>query len=316
MQAVTTSARPARRGGPRTVAEGVLGWLHTVRARAMLLLAPGLILLVAVVFIPVLQAIRLAFSSWQGAGAPRFDGLANFRQLGAGSGFGSSLEITGIFTLVGAGGSLLLATGLAWAATVDARHTRLMSVIWFLPLVSPLPVAGVYWSTAFQPPSGVMDYLLGLIGLGSQHAWLASATISIYVVAFTFIWIQTGFSFLVLLGAMRSVPSDLLEAGRLDGCSNWYAFRKIIFPLIMPVFGTVAMLELVATFNSYALIWSMTSGGPGFSTSILAVFVYREAFVFNDYGLASASALCGGIVLTAVAFGALAATKSRVGTAR
>jgi ABC-type sugar transport system permease subunit len=270
--------------------------------------------LLAVFFaIPVVDGIRLSFSSWGGAGPVAWVGLGNYRQIWSG-GFGSTLILTVKYSLLSTAGIMILAALMAAAISSGVKGARFYRVIWFLPGIAPIAAVSVFWGVAFQPIGGVMDSILGYLGLGSTHAWLASASDAIYPTIFVTIWASVGFAFLVLLGAMEQIPVSLNEAARLDGASWFKIFRSVTLPLIRPVAGVIALLETIWTFNGFTTIWGMTQGGPGYATSTVPVLVYQEAFRETNFGLASSMAVIGGVILVALGAVMLRVSRSRQGT--
>ncbi|MEA5117992.1 MAG: sugar ABC transporter permease, partial [Propionicimonas sp.] len=120
-------------------------------------------------------------------------------------------------------------------------------------------------------------------------------------------------AFLLILGAMEQIDIAVYEAARIDGAGYWAAFWSITVPLIRPVLAITLLLELIWNFNGFTVIWALTQGGPGYATSTLPVLVYRTAFQQIDFGLGSAMAVMGGVILTLVGVAALRLSASRQG---
>jgi ABC-type sugar transport system permease subunit len=258
----------------------------------------GIVLLVAY---PVVRTVYLSLTSWDGASAPKFIGTTNFRDItGQGGDLWATVLRTIRFSLVATIGVMVIGTLLAAALSAGIPGARFFRVVWFLPMVVPVSVSGVYWVNAFQPTTGLSNYLLGKVGLGTTHAWLADPHAALYVTSFVWVWISTGFAMIIMLGAMNGVPVEIYEAAEMDGCSVLRRFFSITLPLVRPTLATVALLEIIFTFNGFTLIWAMTQGGPGTSTQILPVEVYRQAFINGNYGAASAQAVVGGVLLLLV----------------
>jgi ABC-type sugar transport system permease subunit len=274
---------------------------------------PAIALLLLFLAVPVVDGIRLSFSSWGGAGPMAWVGLGNYRAIMA-NGFGSTLILTVKYSLLSTAGIMLLASLMAAAISNGVKGARFYRVVWFLPGIAPIAAVSVFWSLAFQPMSGVMDAILGDLGLGSTHAWLADANFAIYPTVFVTIWASVGFAFLVLLGAMEQIPVSLNEAARLDGASWMRIFRSVTLPLIRPVVGVIALLEMIWTFNGFTTIWGMTQGGPGYATSTVPVLVYNEAFRETNFGLASSMAVIGGLILIVLGAVMLRVSRSRQGS--
>jgi ABC-type sugar transport system permease subunit len=169
----------------------------------------------------------------------------------------------------------------------------------------------VFWATAFQPRIGTANAVLGSLGLGDRHAWLADPDKAIYVLVFVSIWGGVGFAFLLMLGGMEQIPVSLYEAARIDGASVPRQFFSITLPLVRPVLAITATLQLIWAFNGFTLIWGLTKGGPADSTSTLAVHVYKEGFQFFRFGEASTVAVLASAVLIVVGFVAMRNSSSQ-----
>jgi len=290
--------------------------LHRRRRRRRILLllftiGPTVALLALFLGVPLVEGLRLSFSSWGGTGPIRWDGISNYRSVFSGQ-FLTSLELTAKYSVLSMAGIMIAATVLAASVSARVAGFRFYRVIWFLPGIAPVSAVAVFWSTAFQPVQGAVNAILGALGLGNAHAWLGTPNDAIYPVIFVTIWTSVGFAFLLILGAMEQIPTSLYEAARIDGASTLRMFRSITMPLIRPVFTVVALLELIWTFNGFTTIWGMTEGGPGYSTSTLPVIVYRAAFQETAFGQASAMAVVGGAILVVVGVVALRISSRRV----
>lgn len=278
--------------------------------RALLAASPAMALLIVFLGIPLVEGVRLSFSSWGGTGPIAWVGLRNYRESFA-DGFGSTLWLTVKYSFLSTVGTMIAATVMAAAVSARVGGSRVYRVIWFIPGIAPVAAMSVFWSAAFQPTSGVVDAFLGDLGLGSMHAWLASATDAIYPVIFVTVWASAGFAFLVMLGAMEQVPVSLYEAARLDGAGRLRVFANVTFPLVRPVMGIMSLLEAIWSFNGFTTIWGMTQGGPGYATSTVPVIVYQQAFRETNFGLASSMAVIGGAVLVALGIVMLRISQSR-----
>jgi raffinose/stachyose/melibiose transport system permease protein len=299
-----SASRPGRAARRRALGGGVR------RRTIVLAVSPALVLVACFFGVPIVQGIRFSFSSWGGTGPIIWDGLNNYRQTFTAS-FASTLLLTVRYSVLSMAGIMAVALGLAAAVSAGVRGSTFYRIVWFLPGVAPLAAVGVFWSAAFQPGQGVVNAILGSLGLGNEHAWLAETSTAIYPVIAVTIWASVGFAFLLLLGAMEQIPVSLYEAARIDGAGKVRAFFSITLPLVRPVATVVALLELIWTFNGFTIIWAMTLGGPGTATSILPVLVYRDAFQNLDFGLASSMAVVGGVILMIIGIVSLKVGQSR-----
>lgn len=279
---------PPRQRGPRTP-RGVL-----------LMLLPGIVILVVFFGIPIVDLIRTSLSDWSGIGDATFIGFDNYTKVVTDPEVVAAL-LRSVALGVGASvGICAIATVLAALISGNLRGGSVYRVLWFLPAIAPPTAVAVFWALAVQPRSGAVNAFLGAIGLGDTHAWLADPNTALFVIIGVAIWQGVGFAFLVLLGAMEDVPVAVYEAASIDGASRIRAFFSITLPMIRPVLSMVILLEVIWAFNGFTLVWGMTQGGPGNSTTILPVQVYKDAFLFGDFGTAAAVSVVGGILLLVV----------------
>lgn len=276
----------------------------------ILLATPAIAATVLVYIVPFFGTIRLSFTEWPGIGTPKPVGLDNYRQLLSDSNFYSSVKVTLLFAVATTVGVMILAV---WTALVArrGRGNRFFQIVWFLPAIAPGTAVAVFWGFSFQPISGAVNGLLGRLGLGDGHTWLASPDTAIWVVIFVAIWSGTAFPFLIILGAVLRISPALYEAAELDGATGLRQAWHVTLPMIQPVLAMMTLLELIWNFNSFTIIWGMTRGGPVSSTSTLPVLLYRAAFKDFDFGTASAIGVLASVVLVAVGLLGLGFTRSR-----
>jgi ABC-type sugar transport system permease subunit len=262
----------------------------------VLFLSPAAVLLLLLIAYPIAESVHISLGTWDGIGPVSFKGLHNYERLAHDAVFRSSLQTSLKFFLGTVGLTVVVGILLANAINRDLPGARFFKVVWFLPVIVPVSVAGIFWSNAFQPSTGIANTILGSLGLGSDHAWLGSPTGALACVIFVAVWTQTGYAMLILLGAMDTIPAEVHEAATLDGVGPVSRLFHITLPNIVPMLGTVTSLMAVFSFNAFGIIYAMTRGGPGNSTMILPVLVYKQSFIDQDYGYGSATA----VVTTAI----------------
>lgn len=291
---IAAEARPSRRRPGR---------LDRRSSRTVLItLLPGTVVLLAFFGLPILGLIRTSLSSWTGIGDQQFIGLDNFVALVGDSSFLGALLNSILLSVSSSVGICVIATVLGALVSAGVRGSAVYRVIWFLPGIAPPSAVAVFWSLSVQPQSGVVNAVLGSVGLGDSHAWLAESATALWVVVGVAIWGGAGFAFLVILGAMEEVPVSIHEAAAIDGASALRRFFSLTLPLIRPVLSMVVLLEAIWAFNGFTLVWGMTMGGPGDATTILPVQVYKDAFQFGNFGPAAAISIVGGVILLVVGF--------------
>ncbi len=280
-----------------------------VRVRLVLLAAlPALLLLGGVFAYPIVQTIQLSLSDWRGFGPMDWVGLENYQDVLSSKAFWDALRNTVVFALAATICIVASALLLAVAATRGQKYDSTFRAMWFLPAIVPGTAAAVFWSISVQPQSGVINALLGFLGLGSDHAWLASPDTALWVIVGVAAWTSTAFPFLLLAGAIDRVPVEVYEAARIDGAGDWHQFWYFTLPLIRPVLTMVVALQLIWNFNAFTLVWAMTKGGPAGSTTILPVLLYQEGFKNGDFGTAAAMGVISSVLL--IALGALTLRRS------
>jgi raffinose/stachyose/melibiose transport system permease protein len=289
---------------------------RSTRRTAWIAILPAALAVLIVIGYPVLDGIRLSFTDWGGVGKPDWVGLANYRTAAHTSSVRHSIVLTLEYAAACAAGMVVVGAVLAAAVSGKVKGAAFYRVVWFLPGVAPLTAVAVFWSAAFQPGSGAVNGFLDVIGLGKQHAWLASPNTAIYVVTLVTIWSGAGFVFLLLLGAIEQIPISLYEAASVDGASRVRQFFALTVPLIRPVLVISAMLELIWTANGFSVVWAMTQGGPGEATQTLPILVYRQAFSLGNYGLASAMAALSGVILLVIGLISLRLSRSSQAASR
>jgi raffinose/stachyose/melibiose transport system permease protein len=181
--------------------------------------------------------------------------------------------------------------GLAVALLVDSnvKGEALFKGAIFIPwAISPV-VVGFIWTQMYNPSSGLIDSVLRAIGLpGLARPWLADASLALPAINLAACWVRTGFAMIVFLAALRGVPSELLEAARIDGAGLWQGLWHIVLPLLRPAFTIVIGTSLMLSMGAFDEVWVMTKGGPGFSSYLLSVYLYISTFQTHEGGLGAA----------------------------
>jgi multiple sugar transport system permease protein len=209
-------------------------------------------------------------------GAP-FSGLKNYRTVFADPAFLPALLHTLVFTAL----SLLFqyALGLALAVFFN-QHFRLsatLRALFLVPWLLPLIVSASTWAWMLNSESGVVNAVLHWLGIGPVD-WLTSPQWSLVSVIIANIWIGIPFNLVVLHSGLQAVPASLYEAAAVDGANAWQRFWRITFPLLRPVSAITLLLGLVYTLKVFDIIWIMTKGGPGDSSTTFATWSYRLGF--------------------------------------
>lgn len=263
---------------------------------------PALLVYALVVLYPSGAGIVYAFTDWSGIGDFSFVGFDNFTQLwndeAARGSVLNTLLLTVAIVLVQNGIGLLLALGVH----ARIRSRALLRVIFFAPaVVSPVMVAFL-WKYVYNPdPGSGLNGILGAIGLGSwRQDWLGDPDLALWSVAFMVVWQFAGYSMVIFLAGLESVPDNLHEAAMIDGAGRWQRFRHVTWPLLAPAVTVNVMLSTIGGLKLFDQVYAATNGGPGHASETLSTVLYKQAFVFGNYGYSTAIALVLALFVAAV----------------
>lgn len=265
----------------------------------IIFLIPAAAFLLIFMLIPLFWNLGLSFCEWNGSAAVKFVGLDNFRSLfttkAVNASLSKSIFIALIATVVGMGLGVLYALFLY---RLRKKEQTIFRFIFFSPAMLPLSVVGILFVFVFSNDSGVLNNLLGLVGLESlQRAWLGDPKLSLWVIAIIQGWRQSGVIMILTTTAILALPQSLFENGRLEGTTYWDDVRYIIIPLIKPSLNLLLSMMLMAGFKTYDMVYAMTKGGPGEMTYTAPMKIIQTGFSYNRYGEAAAL----GTILTVIA---------------
>lgn len=253
-------------------------------------LTPNIIVFTIFVFIPIVYSLAMSFTAWRGIDIPQFIGLANFVEIFTDDVFWVALRNT----LVYAAGVVPLSMGLGLLAALGLNVVlpgrALLRTIYFIPVVVSSVVVGMLASWVFNDNYGIINATLRNLGLGRVN-WLSSPQTAMITLIIATIWARLGFCMVIYLAGLQGIPKDYLDAAHVDGATAWQRFRLITFPLLRPSTFLLLILNVIYSFEAFDLVYVMTGGGPGYSTTVLPVYIYESAFELKRYGYANALGL-------------------------
>lgn len=251
------------------------------------MIAPVQLLLLLLIGLPALYVLCLSLHETAFGRAPVFVGLANYHQVLTDPYFWRAFVNTFVVVNVVVYVELAAALGMAtlFASGVPAR--RLMISIVLAPYAVSEVIAVVIWKYMLEPDVGLISGFLALLGL-PELAWTTDRWSALALVALLSIWLHLPFSFLILYTALLGVPKELFESAAIDGATAWQRFRQITVPILMPAILVALMFRYVFAFRLFAEVWLLTGGGPARQTEVLATYLYRHAFRYQEFGIASA----------------------------
>ncbi|MFF8028561.1 carbohydrate ABC transporter permease [Streptomyces sp. NPDC007896] len=291
-----TLASATRRPTTRTPDAG--GRRRPVDHGAWFLVLPALIPILVLSVGPLLYGIGLAFTDAQsGRTAPtRWIGALNFQDLLHDTLFWDSFRI-GLLWAVGVTvPQFLLALGLALLLDQDLRFRPLARALAIIPWAMPEVVVGIMWRLVYNPDAGILNETLRDLGLGDGHDWLSGLGTALPAVIVVGVWAGMPQTTVTLLAGLQNTPRELHEAAAMDGAGAWRRFLTVTWPALRPVALAITALNFIWNFNSFALVYVLTNGGPGGRTRLPMLFAYEEAFRYGQFGYAAAM----GCVMVAV----------------
>lgn len=292
------------------IAEPVL----TVRAKATrrsfsakwlfwLAVAPALLIFGIFSLYPVTQVVVYSFTNFSGfTGAADFVGLNNYIRAFQDEPLHQAIAHTGIYAVFYVGVQLVLAFFIAVLLAGNLRGVNVYRAIFFVPIIIS-PVAVVFtWSFMLDPNAGTINTMLRQFGLDAlAQDWLGNYDLALYTVIAIDLWRNIGFSIVIFLAGLSTIPQDVVEAARVDGASPWQVLRYITVPMMKPTIGLALVLAVNGALRAFDTVYLLTQGGPGGQTELYMTRTFDEAFVRNQFGYAAALTVFVLVALVGVA---------------
>lgn len=261
--------------------------------------APGLVLYLIVFIVPTFLSFYFALTRWNLQTA-EFIGLENFREFFSQDSLRQSLGNTFVYAFCTSLSKVIF--GMFIALGLTGRYNRVkgyLKTLIYFPTLLGFVVVGVSFSS-LMAPNGIINQALKVFGL-SRVPWLSNPKLALWSIAIVDFWKGIGVTTVIYIAGIQAIPSDYFEAAQIDGTNRFQRFRYITFPLLVSSVNTVLTLSLIGGLKSYELILSMTEGGPGFSTHVLGLTIYK-LFGNGMYGLATAGSMIQFIVISIIIF--------------
>ena len=257
---------------------------------AWLFLLPAVIIMIAACLYPVISAIRLGFFDWS-MGTPwseaKWAGWTSFEIVFTDSAMWRSLWTTLKFAAISVSAEMFLGIALALALEGNIRGMAFFRTLFILPMmVAPIAV-GLTWRYLFDAQFGLINAVLAVFGVAAK-GWLADETLAFAAIIISDIWQWTPFVFIMVIAGLANVDSSVLEAARIDGARWWTTTIRVKLPMIAHVLAITLVMRLIDAFRVLEVIYVLTFGGPGDSTEVLSMHIYKTAFIGQKLGAASA----------------------------
>lgn len=253
---------------------------------------PAVILTLMFTIWPTVQALYLSFTNATSLGLNnKFVGLDNYIYMFHDKSFIQALintaKLMAVVPVITIFCSLVLAFVLNQC---KLKEMVLYRTIFYFPNIVSLTVVGIIWSFVFHPNVGIVNKILGAVGLESlQRSWLGDSKTALWCIAFTLLWQAAGYYMVMHIAAMDGISPEIYESATLDGASAWRKLVSITMPLMKDIIGITFVLALSGTINlSFVLSQVMTGGGPNGASSVLLQYMYTQGFVNGNFGYAMA----------------------------
>ncbi|NBD24699.1 carbohydrate ABC transporter permease [Paenibacillus glycinis] len=271
----------------------------SMRTYSYLFLLPAGIIYFVFYLLPTVLSFFFSMTRWT---LTKWDfiGFQNYATFFSETSLSIGFKNTVIYAVVTCG--LKVVFGLLLGAFLTSRvmfRNYLRSVVFFPTLLSTIAV-GIAFSTMMHPSHGVFNAALALIGMSGPD-WLGNTKLALLSVAFVDVWKGVGIATVIFIAGITAIPQEYYEALKIDGGSNWSAFRHITVPLSRPAMNSVIILAFIGGLRSFDLIWAMTKGGPGFTTDLIASIIYKQ-YQAGFYGLATAGNVILFVCVSVLAF--------------
>lgn len=248
---------------------------------------PAVVVVSAVIVFPWVFTIWMSFNEWTLGSSREFNGLANFRKLFVDEQFYLAVARTFLYTALAVILPLVLGTLAALVFHEKFAGRGILRGLFVMPMMATPVAIALVWRMMFHPQVGVLNYLLSLFGLGPSE-WVFNPKIVIPTLVMVETWQWTPLVMLVVLGGLAAVPTEPYESAQIDGATRWQMFRYITFPMVLPFVMVAVIIRTIDALKSFDIIFAITQGGPGNASETINVFLFNQAFAYNNIGYASA----------------------------
>lgn len=257
----------------------------------LLYLLPSFILFGIFLFYPMIRTLYLSLFITDSQGSPlSFTGLDNYKFLISDPNFLQSMKATFLFVLYTVPVGVVLALFLALIANEKLKGIGFFRTIFSSTMGMSVAASSVIWMFMYNPAIGIINKALAAMGIKNIQ-WLLDPHYALPAVSIATIWMNVGFTFLILLGGLQNIDEKLYENAQIAGVSYWYQLRKITLPMLSPTLFFIVTVSFINSFQTFGQIDILTKGGPIDSTNVIVYSIYKDAFINYNIGSASAQAV-------------------------
>lgn len=277
---------------------------HTKMAKkewlaAYLFLLPAAIFFLGFVILPMIGGLLISFFNY-GPRVSEFVGLQNYLEIFKDQVFIKSLWNT-LFLVVG-NVPIVVVFSMFVSLVIYKRSSKLRSFfrsIFYLPAIASVVSITVVWGWIFHPNYGILNYILGLLGMEPQ-VWLGNPSIAKWAILMVLVTLSVGQPIVLYMASLGNIPKDYLEAAEIDGANSRQVFLNITWPLLKPTTLYIVIITTINSFQCFSLIQLLTAGGPNYATTTIMYQVYERSFTLGQYGLSSSMGVILAIIVMAI----------------
>jgi multiple sugar transport system permease protein len=268
-----------------------------------LFIAPTIILLVLMNIFPLLYSLYLSFTEFsviKPNNPPLWVGLQNYQNILRDEETWKYFALTGRYVVLSVALQTIVGFGLAMLLRERFKGNGIITTIILIPIMLSPVVIGLFWKLIYNPAFGIFNYLLGYAVPNSGPDWLGTAGRALWAVIIVDVWMWSPFVMLLCLSGLKAIPDYLYEAASIDRANSWFQFRRITLPQVAPLLLIAVLFRTIEAFKTFDLVMGLTGGGPGDSTELIAVNLYRAAFQRFATGESSAYAYIVLVIIIAI----------------
>lgn len=272
------------------------------KASTWFFLAPALIFLSITALFPLLYSLYLSFFRLKinrPNQSPAFVGLENYIRMFTDSLLHTSTWNTILFAVISVTLEVVLGLMLAMILCSDKMWARIVTSLFMIPMIMAPVAIGTMWRMMLDGTTGVINYLLGFVGIAPVQ-WLSNATMAKIAVLLVNVWQLTPWVAIICVAGLKALPGECIQAALVDGANPRQIFWRVVLPLVKPVLIIVVMMRFTDAFKVFDTIYTMTNGGPGYATKMLPNYIYEQGLKYFDAGYTAALAIVFVLTMTLV----------------
>lgn len=253
---------------------------------------PALVVVAVVMLYPLIYTLVMGFfNNTLFMEAPEFAGLSQYKKIFGDRVFVDSIKNTFIWTF----GSVFFQFGLGFILALVLHQSfvkckPIIRILLMIPWVTPSIIGAAVWKWMYNGDYGIINYIFVSLGLIEKNqTWLSDPKVAMWAIIAVNTWKMFPFILLMIEASLQSVSKDLKEAAVIDGANGFHIFKNVTWPSISPTCYSTILLMIIWTLNAFTFIYAMTEGGPAHKTEVMAMYIYKRAFMDYDFGLASAA---------------------------